>query len=240
MNPDERYTASAIVISHKAFDRDDPIRIIGSLIDVTYRLSAAFIGSDQVNPAIAKHIAVDYYVGQVRNGGHAQFLSNAAELDDDVIADAHAGLVAIGHTAALEIWGDLMTADTISSLKSLDDRLYAIADDLERANVDLLCNRPELLVLDDAEIDDYIAARKRATGYDARSAAMKRENPSPEAAAMSRCREVGVEFQGIESERPITIAGESGVECFYRVGGRPDIGGSRRLVWFENGRVEHN
>ena len=51
---------------------------------------------------------VDYYIGQVNNGGHGQFAHNSG-WDEYVLRDIGDGLAAIGPAAAAEIFKSLQT-----------------------------------------------------------------------------------------------------------------------------------
>ncbi|WFP61970.1 DUF4375 domain-containing protein [Mesorhizobium sp. WSM4904] len=128
----------------------------------------------EINPKAMQVFHTDWYSSEVKNGGHSQFIHNAAREIDTMIANARAGLNACGAK------GQLATLEKMSAwvakhpdkaatqtgfeggrddfLDTLDDAFYE-AD--EAAPLDSLLARwitswPDLQIVDDDDYDDAI------------------------------------------------------------------------------------
>jgi hypothetical protein len=237
----------------------DPDEAVYSLIDVLNELHSRHVRRDEVSRAATRHYFVDYYLAQVNNGGHSQWLANTAgpgqaELFDDV----EVGLADAGHEEAIAIWadfravlaaipadqlagffeGDYLDADgfhPLEQLAPLDDRFFEITDALSTANGRRLLARPELVVLDDDQLPAYVEARvARIPDLAARQQAALDAEPSYVKAARAYAAEQGLEFDRVTAGDPVNVDGAMLVEWYFLASGR-----LFSLVELPDGTVRH-
>lgn len=235
----------AVVILRSAADTGDPEEALYSLIDVLNDLYEALLMPEEVSPAAVRHYLLDYYFAQVSNGGHSQFLANTAGPGQrELFAHIGAALEELGRADATDVWADFL--DTLGAvpqeqlltfldggyldadgfhplprLAPLDDRFFAISDELSVANGRLLLSRDELVVLDDDDLPGYVAARQAAIpDLEHRRAAAWAAEPSYVKAARHYAAEHHLEFEGVTAGRPVHEPGLDLIEWFFLAGGR--------------------
>lgn len=244
-NPLNRIDDDAIVILRSAADTGDPEEAVYSLIDVLNELYEALLTPEEVSPAAVRHYLLDYYFAQVCNGGHSQFLANTAGPGQSTLFE-HIGeaLAELGRADAVALWDDFvgtlatvpcddlltfldggyLDADgfrPLPQLEPLDDRFYAISDELSVANGALLLSRDGLVVLDDADLPGYVAARQAAIpDLEERRVAALAAEPSYLRAARGYAAEHGLDFEGVTAGRPLHQPGLDLIEWFFLAGGR--------------------
>ena len=179
---------TGIIVPQSACDAEEPYALPSAVVDyVNHMLHVAFYERDELPAEALWSYYVDYYLAQVNNGGHGQFVSNSG-WRDATRADIDAGLTAIGLDDAMAIFTDLQRfadgqperfarategagfgeADPI--IADLDSRFFAgPSKTLSAANGAWLRRLPHLRVVADgdyrAELD---ALAQRNTAADAR------------------------------------------------------------------------
>ncbi|NOT70822.1 MAG: DUF4375 domain-containing protein [Hyphomicrobium sp.] len=161
-----------ILVRRTVFDAADTM-IVDSLIDdyVNPMIYSACYTQDEIpsNAIIAYH--VDYYLAQVANGGHGQFLHNC-QMSARIISDVAKGLSAIGPEAFAEIFRDLVAfmknseraeaaaaksgfGELDPKISALDKRFLALDcyQTLRPAIGRWIKSLPELIVVDDNIFD---------------------------------------------------------------------------------------
>ncbi len=256
MSGPRAHTDDAIVISRGAFDSGDPLAIMCSLIDYLDRLRVALVRDSEINPAALEHNAVDFYIANVANGGHTQFEGNAGEVDLAIFHRTGTGLATIGHPESLRVWDQFMELrrsrparmasyldggstgphpDT--DLRSLDLAFLGYYGELEQANAAKLLTHPDLVVLDDADIDGFVAARREllVPSYDERRRRRFETAHPYEQAAMRFCDEHGLVFRGVLGPSRVDEDGRTGTAWAFNASDHRQ----RTVVMFDDGGVEH-
>ncbi len=246
----------AVVISEKAFNSGEPLAIMCSLIDYLEHLRAALVRDNEISTAALEYNAVDFYIANVANGGHAQFEGNAGEVDLAIFARVGAGLAKIGHHESLHIWerfmelhrtrssrmtayfaSDHSTPHPDDELRALDTLFFSYYGELEQANADSLLSHPGLVVLDDTEIAQYVAYHRDRLSptYDERRRLRFEAAPPHEQAAMAFCETNGLTYRAILGPTPVNDDGRTGTAWMYRLADHE----RRVVVMFDDGTVEH-
>ncbi|QRY62413.1 hypothetical protein JVX90_18910 [Gordonia sp. PDNC005] len=234
----------AIVISRQAVDSGEPLAVMVSLTDYLDGLRLALVRETEINPAALQHHAVDFYVTNVANGGHAQFEQHASEADLAIFQRVGSGLESIGHARAMEIWERFMTihrsrpaSRTSGDLHELDSAFFAVYSELERANTDSLLAHPDLVIVEASEMESVISSRAQRMHPPLAERRSQRFNSAPayEQAAMTYCDENRLLFRGVLGRHRIDERGRTGTAWVYRVAG----GADRVVLLFDDGTVEH-
>ncbi|MDX8517169.1 DMP19 family protein [Mesorhizobium dulcispinae] len=154
---------------------EEPFQLVVAIMQFAVTMiSKGLYRYQEINPKAMQVFHADWYSSEVKNGGHSQFIHNAAREIDTMIANARAGL------SACEAKGQLATLEKMSAwvarhpdkaarqtgfeggrddfLDTLDDAFYE-AD--EAAPLDGLLARwitswPDLQIVDDDDYDDAI------------------------------------------------------------------------------------
>lgn len=235
----------AIVITRTAADSGDPEWAVSSMIDVLNALYGVYVRSDEVNQSAVRHYLVDYYLAQVGNGGHSQFLSNVGGLERGrlIIDGVDQGIAEIGHAEATAAWTEFLATvrsvpkdimqefiegylDTdgfhpLDALESFDERYQQYGEELSKANGRLLLSRPELVVIDNDAVATYLTAREaRVPDLEQRRQEAFDNAPSDYKAAVRYCTENGIEFERFTAGQAVEVAGQQAVEWFFLAGNR--------------------
>ncbi|MFT3661869.1 MAG: hypothetical protein QM809_10845 [Gordonia sp. (in: high G+C Gram-positive bacteria)] len=183
MNPRD-IPDDAIVISRRDLDQGGPVDLFSSLHDVVRRLRSALIHDDEISPVVFEYTDVYVYTIMVMDdGGHSDYAGNYLHGADECGVTGHAvrecarvraGIEALGRPAALEVWDRFVAVENgpNDEYRLRNDRFTELDDqfdwDLQKANVERLLAHPKLVVLDNDQIDEYVAARKERSNYEAR------------------------------------------------------------------------
>lgn len=96
-----------IIVPQSAYDSEADYALPGAVVDfVNHVLNQAMYQRTEIPAAAMQVFHVDYYIAQVNNGGHSQYVGNSG-WHDYQIADIRAGLAAIGISEAIELYEDL-------------------------------------------------------------------------------------------------------------------------------------
>lgn len=175
-----------IILSDSSFNeseyRDDDI-VQGVVNYVNAMFDSGLYRRHELPSLALQAYHADFYLAQVNNGGHSQFIHNSGHKAKHIFADALAGLSAMGAatqagllqemiawvdgnpTAASEQTG--FSGGRAPFLDSLDDRLYAAekADPISRRAAEWISNWPDLRKVDDwswaTEMEALVLANPR-------------------------------------------------------------------------------
>lgn len=96
-----------IIVPQSAYDSDKAYALPEAVVDfVNYVIHTAHYRRDELPAPTMQIFHVDYYVAQVNNGGHSQYVGNSG-WHQYQIDDIRAGLAAIGEIDAIELFEDL-------------------------------------------------------------------------------------------------------------------------------------
>lgn len=99
---------TSIVVTKNLYDSTDPHDLPYSVVMyVNQLLHEGFYERDELPKEALWSYNVDYYLAQVNNGGHGQFIGNSRWVEP-IVMDIQDGLEAMGHDEALDIFRDLM------------------------------------------------------------------------------------------------------------------------------------
>lgn len=185
-----------IVVTQSVFDSGDPVKFVQQVVEFVNALfdRGAYL-REEIPANALRSYHTDYYLAQVCNGGHTQFVANGQWVPQ-VVRDVREGLALMGLEAYAQIFADLCafidddreTVKRLSEmlwseakepvLEALDKRFFALHrnDDFTPAHARWLRSLPELEVVADAD-----HARRLQALYDAnpqraaRQAAARRE-----------------------------------------------------------------
>jgi len=167
-----------IVVSERAFGSDDASFLVAECVDFVNALteSGMYLRSE-LPPNAMRSYHADYYLAQVCNGGHGQFVANSG-WQALVISDIAEGLQAMRATPFASIFealrslieSDAQRAQAIAASRGFGDKDPAIAEldkqyfaanpyqALVRANADWLRGLPELKVVPNVDHAQAIRA----------------------------------------------------------------------------------
>ena len=165
---------AVVVVSASSFNSakngSKPYDLIQSVVDFVNGMieDGYYIRQELPQKALQAYHA-DYYLAQVNNGGHSQFIHNAGADAHQTFADALGGLEAMGSPHA-EVLRDMIrwVADSPDEaakqtgfeggrseyLDELDAKFYSLSDksDMIKTSAVWILSWPELLIVDDAEV----------------------------------------------------------------------------------------
>lgn len=79
---------------------DADLELIATIVDfVNYLFTDGFYRPEELPPHLVQLYHADFYVAQINNGGHSQFVHNCGTRWQMIFANAEAGLAAMGATA---------------------------------------------------------------------------------------------------------------------------------------------
>ncbi|MFF1830266.1 hypothetical protein [Paenarthrobacter sp. NPDC058040] len=172
-----------VVLNKTAFEAGNG-DVVDSNVNVVNEMYAELLNSDEIAPAALNSYFVDFYLTQALAGGFAQYVFTAPEREE-VDAFVRAGLVGMGAKRHLDLFNrtseafDALTEDEaeayldgeldeseaapaqVAMLDELDGEFEALLEeeDIVDLNADYLRSQPDLLVLDDEELEAHIAER---------------------------------------------------------------------------------
>ena len=156
---------ATVVVRRKRVDTDDLPTAISEFVHDVIRVGAYLPHELPPKAMLVHHIG--YYVGQVSNGGHAQFIGNSGETFQTVAAGALNGLKAMGAKGQHQVLAEMVAWTAANSeevrearakaLSGFDKRFYAAEAE---APIETLAGRwisgwPELRIVED---DRYASA----------------------------------------------------------------------------------
>jgi hypothetical protein len=96
-----------IIVPQSAYDSDKDYSLPGAVVDfVNHALGHAQFRREEIPLPAMQAFHVDYYIAQVNNGGHSQYVGNSS-WHQYQIDDIRAGLGAIGIEDGIELYEDL-------------------------------------------------------------------------------------------------------------------------------------
>ena len=136
---------TSVVVPRPAYDAasqpGEAYRLVSAVVDYVNEVQRAGVYTRHEMPAVAMQAYhADYYLAQVNNGGHSQFIGNAGALLPTTGADALAGLEAMGARTQHQILTEMMAwiranaseasaqngfSVRAAALDALDNRFYA-------------------------------------------------------------------------------------------------------------------
>jgi hypothetical protein len=141
--------------------------LVGAVVNFVNAMMSQGLYSRYEIPAKALHAYhADYYLAQVNNGGHHQFIHNCGAMLRFAVPDIRGGLSGMAADSHLAIFEEmaallenfpdgrsLLAAPESKSLNRLDSRFYALekATPMSKLSAAWIARWPELRVLDDAE-----------------------------------------------------------------------------------------
>ncbi|TIV96974.1 MAG: DUF4375 domain-containing protein [Mesorhizobium sp.] len=154
---------------------EEPFQLVVAVMQFAVTMiSKGLYRYPEINPKAMQVFHADWYSSEVKNGGHSQFIHNAAREIDAMIANARAGLSACGAN------GQLATLEKMSAwvlkhpdkaatqtgfeggrddfLDTLDDAFYEAdeAEPLDGLLARWITSWPDLQIVDDDDYDDAI------------------------------------------------------------------------------------
>jgi hypothetical protein len=202
------------------------------LVQSTNQLFRQLWRVEELPPEVIAIHQADFYVAQVRNGGHSQFFYNARDLDR-VVALAREGLSLVGAAAELDIleralalsrrspsllerlrralyWG--AASEIAPSFGPLDNEMRTLAAGSSRWSTkcaNWLRSSDVIVVVDDerahrAALDDLARiVPDRDARVRARDAAREAAMSPVERTVREACRARGLEYRGLRVGRPL-------------------------------------
>jgi hypothetical protein len=147
--------------------------LVGAVVDFVNAMMSQGLYSRYEIPTKALHaFHADYYLAQVNNGGHHQFIHNCGGVLKFAVPDIRGGLSGMAAEAHLAIFEEmaallekfpdgrsLLAAPENKSLNELTTRFYALekTTPMSRLSAAWIAGWPELRVLDDAEAQGHPA-----------------------------------------------------------------------------------
>ncbi|MEM1036907.1 MAG: DUF4375 domain-containing protein [Pseudomonadota bacterium] len=157
----------AIIVPRSAFDSDNNFSLIQANVNfVNAAIHEGYFRREELPQNAMRSFHLDYYMAQVSNGGHGQFLGNNTG-GAQTVKDVNQALSLIGLAESYRIFRAFLTflkADpkrakavkkgggfgmSWPELEDLDKRYYASSDALRVAHRDWLASLPELKVVSD-------------------------------------------------------------------------------------------
>ncbi len=232
-----------IMVPRSAMDRlpGDPYPMVQSVVDFTNHLTqAGRFTRNEIPVAAMRGYHCDYYLAQVLNGGHAQFVGNSGALLPLIIDDILTGLEAMGARNYLELARSMadwvaanpdeaalqtgFTGGIAAELAALDAPFFALnrSQPLQRFIADWIAGQPNLKVIDDVSLPSVLSA-------------MMEMNPEFET------RDTALEILTLEQmfSDPLRIglgmagAGAPGIEPLVAIAGgsQMQVAGEPQIVW---------
>lgn len=162
-----------IIVPRSAVDAvdDAPWKVVQSVVDyVNFLMSQARLGRDEIPQRAVQIYHADYYLAQVNNGGHAQFIGNAGNNLPFILPDVEGGLCgasASEHMALFRLamkWVDEnpdevmkqtgFTGGIAPELSALDSPFYALENQRPLTTVlaQWIVSLPELQIVEDEKL----------------------------------------------------------------------------------------
>ena len=241
----------------------DPYSLTGDVVAfVNHALSEALFERGEVPQEAMQAFHVDYYISQVSNGGHGQFAHNS-DWSEPVIADVREGLARLDLPAAAELFGSLASFALVEParfrqvcaaagfgaadpfISALDQRFFALCDDLRAALHRWIAGLPCLVALADEQYRDAMTKlgaqnpqlAQRKAGMDKQLADRRDSDPLYQAMRfVCHVTPPGVRFERLLGAHPSPDADDPGV-CFRMLTSRGParlyLYGPKAALWIE-------
>jgi hypothetical protein len=162
--------AESIIVKQSIFDDPDDKKIVNAVVDFvnTLRERGAYSNSELPANAVRAYY-VDYYLAQVMNGGHSQFIHNS-RLQEGELQSIREGLAALNLVSFIDIFKDFeeqvmrdmarAREHGVESEKAFDDRFFKLDayKTLMPKNGKWLKNLPEVKAVPDLDYEPTMTA----------------------------------------------------------------------------------
>ncbi len=155
-------SAENVILPRSAMEADDPYAPVQAVVDfINFQTNTGLYKSDELPAKAMMAYYCDYYLAQVNNGGHAQFIHNFQGAAEAVFRDVPAGLSAMGATGHAAIFADMLDAvrvDRAEDVERLDGVFYELEkhNPLTPMNAAWIRDWPELRVVDDERLTEAL------------------------------------------------------------------------------------
>lgn len=174
-----------IVVRKSVAEGGDAAALVQAVVDyVNAMTEQGQYRHDELAPQAMWSYRTDYYIAQVANGGHVQFVGNS-RWAQPIIEDARNGLMAMSAVPCAAIFDDLCKlieaddarakaigaghgfGDIAPAIKALDDRFFAARchENITPANAAWLRSLPNLETVDDARFAERMRELFRANPH---------------------------------------------------------------------------
>ena len=180
-------TSYAPVLPRESINGSDA-DVVDANVDVVNNMYAELLDIEEIAPTALRSYYVDFYLTQLLGGGFAQYVFTAPDRGD-IDAYIRAGLEGMGATAHLDLFNRTAAAfdslsdeeadayldgdadlddgaeagvpDAVRRLEELDGEFETLleSEDIIALNAAWLRSQPDLLVLDEEELDRHVAER---------------------------------------------------------------------------------
>ena len=178
-------TGYATVLPRELINGSDA-EVVDANVEVVNAMYAELLDIEEISPNALRSYYVDFYLTQSLGGGFAQYVFTAPDRGD-IDAYVRAGLENMGAGAHLDLFnrtvaafdalseedadayldldadleGGTVVPDAVRHLEELDGEFETLleTEDIVALNAAWLRDQPDLLVLDDGELDRHIAER---------------------------------------------------------------------------------
>lgn len=183
------------MVPQSAMDKlpSDPYPMVQSIVDFTNHLTqVGRFNRTEIPTAAMQAYHCDFFLAQVLNGGHAQFVGNSGALLGPILDDVVAGLQAMGaqdYLTSVQVMVDWIAANPEEAslqtgftggiapeLKALDAPFFEMnrAQPLQRHIADWIAAQPNLKVIDDMSLPTALSAMMQMNPeYETRDTALE-------------------------------------------------------------------
>jgi len=119
---EQKLKLAGIVVSEDSYKSNDEYEIIYSNIEYLESLFKENINLEEVSDDALKSYYVDYYLGQLNNGGFSQFVDNS-DWSNEIIQYVRQGLKEIGASKNLELFEESAAIINRLGVKRVEDYL---------------------------------------------------------------------------------------------------------------------
>lgn len=230
-NKGDEPVITELVLPQDAATSPDPYALIQCNIDfINHLLQNASFTPAQIIPEPYWSYQVDYYLCQVKNGGHVQYLHNSRITTPQMkpaIESAQRGLAAMGAADFAEIYEDLLkivSQEPIdeAAIDSLDDRFWKLdVNGMNKKNREFLLTLPSLrLVPTETWIAELEKLARLNPQFEERANEIRYERAQQEAndpflkIANNLCREAQRDFVHFAGRRRCKLDGKTAMGIY--------------------------
>jgi hypothetical protein len=230
-NKGDELIVTELVLPEDAAHSPDPYAVIQCNIDfVNHLLQNAHFMPAQIIPEPFWSYQVDYYLCQVKNGGHAQYVHNSRIADPQMkatIENTQRGLAAMGAADFAALYDDLLNIFSQypldeEALDKLDDRFWKLdVNGMTKKNREFLLSLASLrLVPTDTWIEEVEKLSRLNSHYEKRAKEPERETEKHDEndpfvkIASDLCREARRNFVRLVGRRRCKLDGETSMGIY--------------------------